>query len=79
MKSYRGYFIDNIVFDSKEEVDRFIKHSLVSQLKKLGRMFVKESDPESLMVISNRMSEIAKQLHDDCGMSWDAIEEVEFA
>lgn len=75
MRQYKGYYIDGVVFNSKQEIDEFIKRELVERYQQYSRMFWENSTME----LSSMMSDLADVLVKQYGLSWDEIEEMEAA
>lgn len=73
MKQYRGYYIDHVIFNSKEEIDNFIKKQAVDHYTMLCTMFADKPSME----LSFMMSDRARELHDLHGMSYEEIEALE--
>lgn len=73
MTKHRGYYIDHIYFNSKEEIDNFIKKQAIDRFIQLHQHFVKHPTME----MSIACSEQAERLHDQFGFEWDEIEELE--
>lgn len=74
MKQYKGYYIDHIVFDSKADIDTFIKEQAIDRYKMMCRMFAREDASMELSII---MSEQADRLHNEFGMDYNEIEIIE--
>lgn len=75
MTQYKGYYIDNIYFHSKAEIDNHIKAQAVEGFKRLHRYFAEHPTME----VSIRCSEEAERLHNIFGFGWDEIEALEIA
>ena len=73
MKKYKGYYIDHVVFNSKADIDTFIKEETIAKYKKLAKMF---SQKPSMELVTYMQPYMAK-LHDECGLSYDEIEALE--
>lgn len=73
MKQYKGYYIDNVIFNSEEEIDNFLKAKAVERFKAFTALF----SHNSCMEYSIACSEQADVLHDQFGFSWDEIEQME--
>ena len=78
MKNYRGYYIDGICFNSKADIDNFIKAQNIKSMQIANEMMLR-STGDTAMAHSIRAQKYAEYLHDHCGMSWSEIEAVEFA
>lgn len=79
MTKYRGYYIDNVVFSSKKDIDEFVKQSLINKLKSLNEMLLspRYSGKEKLLIVSE-ISIREHKLHDEFGMSYEEIENLEY-
>lgn len=75
MTQYKGYYIDNIYFHSKAEIDNHIKNQAVEGFKRLHRYFAEHPTME----VSIRCSEEADRLHNIFGFSYEEIEALEIA
>lgn len=74
MTQYKGYYIDHIIYNSKTEIDNFIKEQAIDRYKMMCRMFARE---DASMELSIMMSEQADRLHNQFGMDYNEIEEIE--
>lgn len=72
--TYRGFEIDHIRFNSKAEIDEFIKAEAVKAYKQALRFFYRDGSMEASIFANRR----AERLHRVCGMSWTDIESLEF-
>ena len=79
MKNYRGYFIDGATFTCKADIDAFIKATNISTMQKINAMMLNAPDVATMVAHNAAAMNIARYLHDHCGMSWAEIEAVEFA
>ena len=75
MTQYKGYYIDNIYFHSKAEIDNHIKNQAVESFKRLHRYFA----DHPTMEVSIRCSAEADRLHNIFGFSYEEIEALEIA
>lgn len=73
MKSYKGYYIDHIIFNTTEEIDNFIKNQNVEHFVNLNKMFTERPSIE----LSLMCSEQADYLHNSFGFSYEELEELE--
>lgn len=73
MKQYRGYYIDHVIFNSKQEIDEFIKEQAIEHHKNLSEMFAKKPSIE----LAAWISDSEKRLHDVFGLEYDEIEQIE--
>lgn len=74
MTQYKGYYIDNIIFNSKADIDNHIKEQAIDRYKMMCRMF---AEHDAGMELSILMSEQADYMHNVCGMDYNEIEEIE--
>lgn len=74
MTQYKGYYIDHIIFNSKTDIDNFIKEQAIDRYKMMCRMFAQE---DAGMELSIMMSEQADLLHNQFGLDYNEIEEIE--
>ena len=74
MTQYKGYYIDHIIFNSKADIDNFIKEQAINRYKMMCRMFARQ---DSGMELSILMSEQADLLHNQFGMDYNEIESIE--
>ena len=73
MKQYKGYYIDNVVFNSKKDIDIFLKEQAIRSYQIACQMFARHPEME----YSIYADEKAEVLHDQFGMNWEEIEEIE--
>lgn len=73
MQMYKGYYIDKVVFNSKKEIDDFIKKQAVDRFMWLNKYFADNCTMEA----SVACTEQARILHNKFGFSWEEIEEME--
>lgn len=74
MQKYKGYYIDNVIFSSKEEIDNFIVKQTVERYKKLCMMFNENHSMELIKM----MMPVEEKLH-ALGFDWDDIEAIELS
>lgn len=75
MTQYKGYYIDNVTFSSKKEIDVFIKENIIKHLIKLNSlMFSGRYTAKEKFNIAREMTDQEKILHDEYGMTWEEIE-----
>ena len=77
MKQYKGYYIDGVAFNSKAEIDEFIKAQNIKRMNQFNRMMLKATTPARMMAANAEANKVARYLHDYCGMSWAEIEDAE--
>ena len=73
MQNYKGYYIDHVFFNSKEEIDSHIKAKAIEKYKMLCTMFAENPSVEMGMIMSDQ----ADYMHRVCGMDYDEIEQIE--
>lgn len=73
MTRYKGYYIDHVVFNSKAEIDAFIKEQAINGYKTACRLFYEKASMEAAAYMASR----EKQLHDVYGLTWEQIEDIE--
>lgn len=79
MKRYKGYYIDGVIFKSKEEIDAFLKNAIIEKIKTFHNMlFSGRYNASEMMAITKEISDREKILHDEYGMDWEAIENIQF-
>lgn len=74
MKQYKGYYIDNIIFHSKEEIDEHIKQQMVERFMTLNKLFATIDCYTEASVMCN---EVAERLHSEYGISYEELEQME--
>ena len=75
MTNYKGYYIDNVIFHSKSDIDAFVKEQAINKYKMLVEMFSRKPSME----LSCMMSDHADRLHKVFGLSYGEIEDIEIA
>ena len=75
MTQYKGYYIDHIHFNSKDEIDAHIKQKAVEEYQRRIRYFADNSTMEASIFCSEQ----ADLLHNNFGLSYDEIEALEIA
>ena len=75
MTQYKGYYIDNIYFHSKADIDAHIKQKAVDDYQRRIRYFADHSTMEASIFCSEQ----ADLLHNNFGFSYDEIEAIEIA
>ena len=73
MKQYKGYYIDGVVFKSKEEIDKCIEEKAVEAYKTALEIFARRMTMEASIYVSEK----ADRLHDDFGYDWETLEKIE--
>lgn len=75
MTKYKGYFIDHVIFNSKEDIDRFVKNQAIESYKTACKLFAEKHTME----ISIYCDEKADYLHKEFGMTYAEIEQIEIS
>lgn len=75
MTQYKGYYIDNIYFNSKDEIDAYINQEAVEEYQRRIRYFADHSTIEASIFCSEQ----ADLLHNNFGFSYEEIEAIEIA
>ena len=75
MTQYKGYYVDHIYFNSKDEIDAHIKQKAVEEYQRRIRYFADHSTMEACIFCSEQ----ADLLHNNFGFSYDEIEAIEIA
>lgn len=73
MKQYKGYYIDNVIFNSTEEIDSFLEKQAVDAYKMACKLFAEHR------TIGNSITcdEKAERLVNQFGYTWEQVEEIE--
>ena len=74
MTQYKGYYIEHIIFNSKADIDNFRKEQAINRYKMMCQMFARQ---DAGMELSILMSEQADLLHNQFGMDYNEIEDIE--
>ena len=75
MAQYKGYYIDHIYFNSKAEIDDYIKQKAVDEYQRRIRYFADHSTIEASIFCSEQ----ADLLHNNFGFSYEEIDAIEIA
>lgn len=75
MKQYKGYYIDGVIFNSKEEIYEHIKNELVRSYKNHCELF---ATVDCNAAMASACDEIAEKLVNDYGFTWEELDEIEF-
>lgn len=81
MTKYKGYYIDNVIFNSKNDIDNFIKSELITKIKKYSKMLVDAPEAHITPGYVHGFIEIITaaedRLHKEYNMSYEEIEKLE--
>jgi hypothetical protein len=72
MKEYKGYYIDNVFFNSEEEIDKHIMDKAVERHTSLAELFATAPS----FALSKAMDDSADRLF-SLGLSFEDIERIE--
>ena len=73
MEQYKGYYIDNIYFNRKDEIDDHIKQKAVEEYQRRIRYFADHSTMEASIFCTEQ----ADLLHNNFSFSYEEIEAIE--
>lgn len=74
-KQYKGYYIDKVVFNSKKDIDTFIKNKIIAHAQILNNMMMSgRYSTEEMMTLSDMISKAESRLHNEFNMDYDSIE-----
>ena len=73
MKQYKGYYIDKVIFNNETEIDAFIKKQTIEKYQQLCKMFADNSCMELIVM----MAPYEEKLHNEFGLSYEEIEQIE--
>ena len=73
MKNYKGYYIDKVIFNSKADIDAFLKKQAIEAYKTACWLFAKNKDMDSSMYADQK----AEILVSEFDFTWDQVEALE--
>ena len=73
MINYKGLYIDHIYYHSKEEIDEAIKQREIENYKMRCEIFAMHKTMEASIFADEQ----AQKLHDEFGISWEELEQIE--
>ena len=73
MTQYKGYYIDHVIFNSKDEIDDYLKQSAINTYRTACKWFAEQPCMESAKYAADK----ADALHTVHGLTWTEIEEIE--
>ena len=80
MKRYKGYYIDGVVFTTTNQIDEFIKKSIIDKARQFNNMLMSgRYDASQQMQLSNEISIRERRLHDEFNMDYESIENAIYA
>ena len=75
MTQYKGYYIDKVIFNSKADIDQFLKDQAVEAYEKAVEYFTTHPTMEA----SNYCHSKAEILVNQYGYTWEQVEALEIA
>ena len=75
MTQHKSYYIDHIYFNSKDEIDAYIKQKAVEEYQRRIRYFADHTTVEASIFCTEQ----ADLLHNNFGFSYEEIEAIEIA
>ena len=80
MTKYRGYYIDGVVFNSKAEIDEFVRNLLINSARQFNDMLMSgRYDSAEMMQISDEITIREQRLHNEFNMSYEDVEDAIYA
>lgn len=73
MKQYKGYYIDKVIFNSKEDIDDFLKEQAIKAYRVAVEIFAIHPDLEHSLLCD----ETAEALVNEFGYTWEQVEAIE--
>lgn len=73
MTNYSGYYIDGVYFNSKADIDKFVKQQAVEAYKQACGYFSNHPTMEAGVYCSEK----AEYLVNNFGYTWEAVEALE--
>lgn len=73
MTKYKGYYIDNVHFNSKHDIDKFLEKQALEAFKNACWLFNRRLDMESSIIANEKAEYLVKNF----GYTWDRIEAIE--
>lgn len=73
MKQYKGYYIDNVIFNNESEIDKHIENKAVEAYKIAVELFCKEKSLEYAAYVNEK----AENLVNNFGYTWEQVEKLE--
>lgn len=75
MKNYKGYYIDKVIFNSKADIDQFLKDQAVETYKKAVEYFTTHPTMEASIDCHSKAEILVNQF----GYTWEQVEALEIA
>lgn len=75
MKQYKGYYIDKVIFNSKADIDEFLKTQAVDAYKRAVAYFATHSNMAASIYCDSKAEILVNQF----GYTWEQVEAFEIA
>lgn len=73
MTQYRGLYIDHVYYNSKSDIDEAIKQREINNYKMRCEIFALRKTMEASIFADEQ----AEKLHNEFGISWEELEQME--
>lgn len=73
MKKYKGQYIDGVIFKTSNDIDEFQRQCALDSYKKACQLFIEKPTMATSMYVEER----AMTLHNQYGLGWDDIQDIE--
>lgn len=73
MKQYKGYYIDNVIFNNEAEIDAFLEKQAIDAYKLACELFAERPTIENSIYCDEKAERLVNQF----GYTWDQIEALE--
>jgi hypothetical protein len=75
MTKYMGYYIDGVIFTSKQDIDNFLEKTAIEKFKTAVELFAEHPSVEASMWQTDK----AERLVNAYGYTWEQVEEIEIS
>jgi len=69
MRQYKGYYIDNVIFNNTNDIEAFLKRQAVDAYKMAVTLFVERSTIENSIYCDEK----AERLVNEFGFTWEQV------
>jgi len=73
MRQYKGYYIDNVIFNNTNDIEAFLKRQAVDAYKMAVTLFVERSTIENSIYCDEK----AERLVNEFGFTWEQVTALE--
>lgn len=73
MTQYKGFYIDNVLFHSKSEIDEAVKQREIARYRLRCENFLIHRTLEASIFADEQ----ADKLHDEFGITWEELENID--